>query len=469
MQNRSCDWNSPLILSGVNEAECIVFYPLKPVVSENVCIERHPAPGNIPACLALPFGQPYLGYRPQPNNPRLWLGLDGEWESFPWPDHSHGQDVTIEQELMSIRRKAKEIRCIAPTLRGLYEYQASKTINWGTGEHFHMARWCLENEMLDEAGIHFQWLKARLPEEPKIRQLEIHLREKLQNDPVTRASFALPDQPSRNSRVQKAVDETPQEATADLSADLVVEYREFVVPILRSRCGQAGCHGLSSGQAFVVPPNKSQSPNSLSKSLNGAVAAINMESYRDSPLLRKAVQPHGVQNQPPIDIGRAGDPELLEKLVGWIQRVALQQQRAGYMPMASSPSQAFYPQATSPSERPMTPYTPPARAAGTMEGNQILSLEQAIRDIGTKRTQHLLQRSLRSRAIQSDNRSELLANGFQAIAKIAIPRLRPIMRRLPRSQFLNKIWELAVADCSPAKPLFLNCRHLRTTHHDADS
>lgn len=296
----------------------------------------------------------------------------------------HGQDVTIEQELMSIRRKAKEIRCIAPTLRGLYEYQASKTINWGTGEHFHMARWCLENEMLDEAGIHFQWLKARLPEEPKIRQLEIHLREKLQNDPVTRASFALPDQPSRNSRVQKAVDETPQEATADLSADLVVEYREFVVPILRSRCGQAGCHGLSSGQAFVVPPNKSQSPNSLSKSLNGAVAAINMESYRDSPLLRKAVQPHGVQNQPPIDIGRAGDPELLEKLVGWIQRVALQQQRAGYMPMASSPSQAFYPQATSPSERPMTPYTPPARAAGTMEGNQILSLEQAIRTLEQK-------------------------------------------------------------------------------------
>ncbi|MFN5104409.1 MAG: hypothetical protein ACK5GJ_16585, partial [Planctomycetota bacterium] len=39
----------------------------------------------------------------------------------------------------------KQILFIGPTMESLYKYQTRAIRKWGTGEHWHLAQWCIQN------------------------------------------------------------------------------------------------------------------------------------------------------------------------------------------------------------------------------------------------------------------------------------------------------------------------------------
>ncbi len=237
----------------------------------------------------------------------------------------HGTDVHVVDGTARMVKKASEIRFIGKTKLDLYQHQLREIARLGTGEHLHFAYWCTENGLLDHAGLHYLELRDRIPNDPKFKQLEVLLHQKLIEDEESRKLFGMG--PKRPTQIPRETRDTVQRASATepeipLGSRVSVEYRDYVLPILRNRCGQSGCHGVQGPTQLMFPTANAMAFATLQKSLHSAVAKVNRTQPSESPLLKMSTQAHSTQAKPSFDIGNSKDLELLTRIEAWTKMVA---------------------------------------------------------------------------------------------------------------------------------------------------
>jgi hypothetical protein len=242
----------------------------------------------------------------------------------------------------------KQILFIGPTMESLYKYQTRAIRKWGTGEHWHLAQWCIQNGMLDRAIEHYLELEKQAADNPKFKQLDLQLKQALMADEGVRRAMAeqgiepptIESQDKKNllasssSQVVQAAANVPK-PTAE--SGKVVSSRETfpvhavpgylrrsfqteVTPIVVSRCGQSGCHGiLSKNQFQVFQPVGQQSASLNERNLENVLRFIDAQDPQQSDLLHFAAKPHGTQRNASFNLQREEDRLHLERLSKWIQ------------------------------------------------------------------------------------------------------------------------------------------------------
>ena len=262
----------------------------------------------------------------------------------------------------------KQVAFIGPTLESLYQHQRSGVRNWGKGEHWHLAHWCIQQGLIDHAIEHYKVLDATASDSPRFKQLEHLLREALLADENVKqavhrqAQSAAPsyaskrqlDSATQASTVIQANDESPRLRSVPQGAnEELVEswnkheipgyirktFQNSILPVLVSRCGQSGCHGLLGKTDFhIYQPVGDQSASVLARDLDEVLKYIDRDRIQESPLLAYATKAHGIQRNPSLNQSRDDERALIERINFWVKSLALSQKLETTMPVQYPPT-----------------------------------------------------------------------------------------------------------------------------------
>ncbi len=211
----------------------------------------------------------------------------------------------------------------------VYDFKVSSTKRWDIGDHFQMTRWCLLNDLLDQATYHFQEVTKIRADHPRVKQLGIELQKKLLEQPEFRNYLGLaPITGSENRREQGNLSSSQNNGVVTASAtlehtamhpEIAAVFSARIQPILLNRCSQAACHGVRSqnGLTLMEPYDRAFARIS-SQNLQGVLAQVTHHSDVISPLLKYATTAHGIQREPAISLTES---QLLMELSSWVQQV----------------------------------------------------------------------------------------------------------------------------------------------------
>jgi len=291
----------------------------------------------------------------------------------------------------------RQVLSVGKTIESLYNYQVKAIRAWGTGEHWHLAQWCLQNGLLDQAIEHYLALENVAADNPKFKQLDHQIKQALLADTDLRQAMlergiAIPENPDdsatqrissgslgsesnasnpkrpepMNSRFAAAIaggsvptasdvqtasafqsDHAGQaggmvggivKAGANIATHdgkvipapprLIPGYlrRSFqieVTPIVVSRCGQSGCHGMLAKNDFqIFQPVGEQAAAITETNLESLLRYIDTDAPRQSVFLSYATRPHGMQRNASLNPSRDEDRVLLEKIQRWLQSLS---------------------------------------------------------------------------------------------------------------------------------------------------
>ncbi len=256
----------------------------------------------------------------------------------------------------------KQVAFIGPSLESLYQHQRSGVRNWGKGEHWHLAHWCIQQGLIDHAIEHYQVLDASASDSPRFKQLEHSLRDALLADENVKkavhrqAQAATPtsawtqplDSTTQASTVMQASAETPRlrfVAQGDntesgeswnkheIPGYIRKTFQNSILPVLVSRCGQSGCHGLLGKTDFhIYQPVGDQSASILARDLDEVLMYIDRDRIQESRLLAYATKAHGIQRNPSLNQSRDDERALIERINFWVKSLALSQRPEITMP-----------------------------------------------------------------------------------------------------------------------------------------
>jgi hypothetical protein len=310
---------------------------------------------SIPVCLVV---LPMQSVQAQPNNAGSNSPLNFYGDGFVLLQHGaviHGfikpqaDSVTVVMDKgKQVTLVKKQILFIGPTMESLYKYQTRAIRKWGTGEHWHLAQWCIQNGMLDQAIEHYLELEKQAGDNPKFKQLDLQLKQALLADEDVRRAMAQQgiEPPTIESHDKKnhLASNSGQvvQASANIPkpmphADKTIASEEAfpihavpgylrrsfqteLTPIVVSRCGQSGCHGiLSKNQFQVFQPVGQQAASLNERNLENVLRFIDADRPDQSDLLHFAVKPHGTQRNASFNLQREEDRLHLDRISKWIQ------------------------------------------------------------------------------------------------------------------------------------------------------
>jgi hypothetical protein len=272
----------------------------------------------------------------------------------------------------SIQIDNKQVAFVAPTKRALYDLQVASTRQWGTGEHWHLTEWCIQQGMIDEAIYHFQQLAQIAEPTNKLRQLEHKLKEAILSSSQVQTMLAEQQKhlaPSRG-RIQDVAkmgseqSDAPNRKAADpLNSDVVLAsatsipsatqasaskvvdpdlalgipsyvkkaFQSNISPLLVRRCGQAGCHGLPGKSVFHIRQAAGeQAAEIAAENLENVLRYVDIQSPTDSDLIRYALKEHGDQKHPSFNPLKREDERIhVERITQWIKSLELSKASSG--------------------------------------------------------------------------------------------------------------------------------------------
>jgi hypothetical protein len=221
----------------------------------------------------------------------------------------------------------KQILIIGPSMDSLYKYQTRAIRKWGTGEHWHLAQWCIQNGMLDQAIEHYLELEKQASDNPKFKQLDLQLKQALMADENVRQAMAIQgiQPPEPVVQASAVLPRAPAPSEPSFPVHTVPGYlrRNFqteITPIVVSRCGQSGCHGILSKNNFqIFQPVGEQAASINERNLEKFLRFVDASQPDQSDLLNYAARPHGAQRNASFNLQREEDRHHLEKLAKWIR------------------------------------------------------------------------------------------------------------------------------------------------------
>lgn len=292
----------------------------------------------------------------------------------------------------------KQILIIGPSMDSLYKYQTRAIRKWGTGEHWHLAQWCIQNGMLDQAIEHYLELEKQAADNPKFKQLDLQLKQALMADENVRQAMAIQgiQPPEPVVQASAVLPRAPASSEPSFPVHTVPGYlrRNFqteITPIVVSRCGQSGCHGILSKNNFqIFQPVGEQAASINERNLEKFLRFVDASQPDQSDLLNYAARPHGAQRNASFNLQREEDRHHLEKLAKWIRSLE------GLTHQGTSPSNpnpvvqaASYakPESTSEVQQAVAPSPklskPPKSGSGSVaiDAGELMEIQEEIRKL----------------------------------------------------------------------------------------
>lgn len=213
----------------------------------------------------------------------------------------------------------------------LYQFKAKSITRWRVGDHFHFTRWCLLNDLLDQAAEHYLYVAKEAAGHPRVEQLAKELKKKLLEQPDFRAHLGLAPleestkTPNRwagsNSQEAEVVSASDARSLAEtaMHPQIAARFSQRIQPILMNRCSQAACHGAQSQNGLrLIEPYAQAYAKISSDNLRSVLGQVSTNDQEMSALIKYATTVHGIQRQPAISIT---ETNLLSELGDWIRLV----------------------------------------------------------------------------------------------------------------------------------------------------
>jgi len=311
----------------------------------------------------------------------------------------------------------KQILVIGPTMESLYKYQTRAIRKWGTGEHWHLAQWCIQNGMIDQAIEHYLELEKQAGDNPKFKQLDLQLKQALLADENVRRAMAeqgieLPKHESpesKNTASREAGREAGQVVTASANLPsttndqgsafpmhtipgyLRKSFQTEITPIVVSRCGQSGCHGnLAKNSFHIFQPVGEQAASINERNLENFLRFVDATEPDQSDLLHYAAKPHGAQRNASFNLQREEDRLHLERLAKWVRSLdSLRPKNSSESPSAPVIQAAGYSKPETQSQVQQAIATPPklskppktGSTAVSIDASELIEIEQEIQKL----------------------------------------------------------------------------------------
>ena len=254
--------------------------------------------------------------------------------------------ISIADGSSNLFVETKQVAFIGPTLESLYQHQRANVKHWGTGEHWQLAYWCIQHGLIDHAVEHYEVLEKTASDSPRFKQLELLLRQALLTDETVKHAVHLQTEPSPVSRANAETPRTKSDESAsdkeqvadswsnhEIPGYIRKTFQNSILPVLVSRCGQSGCHGMMGKSNFhLYQPVGDQSAVTLARDLDEVLKYISRENIQDSPLMAYATKAHGIQRNPSFNQAKWEEVKLIERINSWLKSLALSQKPASNMP-----------------------------------------------------------------------------------------------------------------------------------------
>lgn len=225
---------------------------------------------------------------------------------------------------------AKEVEAVCPDLRAAYAERRRRMPPNQAAVHLELSKWCLGHRLLVEAE---QELQTATRLEPNLAELDVVRRRlewttkprTLQTSPAVPGNSNLPAAAPTEGNELPA-DRLPRDTDLDrlvrgLSAGVTSDFTTFIQPSLLNRCATAACHSVTSvhGPKLVRSSRHGQLPRRVTlRNLGETLAYIDRARPGESPLLTRAVEPHGGLKAAVLDRNHLAYRQLSQ----WVRRVS---------------------------------------------------------------------------------------------------------------------------------------------------
>ena len=210
-----------------------------------------------------------------------------------------GQHYFIESEGASLQVPAEQVEMACGSLAEAYEQRRGDRVGASADAHLELGRWCLRNNLLDQAAREVLDARTRDPGHSALASLDTQIRQMLEIEAGRReraASVAASGTPRA-----EPVSDAPTSAAPLLtpSPEAQTLFVRSIQPMLIHGCATGGCHQTDSPQQMRLDRwalDGNGDPDRIRRNLEAILTQINAEDPASSPVLLRARQPHGTRN-----------------------------------------------------------------------------------------------------------------------------------------------------------------------------
>jgi hypothetical protein len=215
---------------------------------------------------------------------------------------------------------ARQVLAVCDSAEEAYRLLASRANLRDPQERVRLARWCWANGLPDLARAELAAAREIDPGHVEARRLTDLYRQ----PPAERHGGPPQHNPAGPAGVKAQAVPGAARVTPDpsYSSETLQGFTVRVQPILFNSCATAACHGGNKGGAYHVqrPAHTGQPSAPLTRNnLLQTLLQIDKEDPAGSPVLIKAVEPHGGATRPPVG---GKDAPAYKALEAWVFQVA---------------------------------------------------------------------------------------------------------------------------------------------------
>ena len=223
---------------------------------------------------------------------------------------------------------ARQVLRVCAGLKEAYFYLQGRANLRDPHERYRLARWCWEQGLRVEARQEVEAALVLAPKYEDARQLLRQLEAAAKTQVTTPIAVAAVDSKGDAAGQRSTAQSLPIANSLDgweraLTRPATKEFTLRVQPLLLNGCGAGACHGGDQTRGgFLLqrsPSATAQSPQFTRQNLIQALALVNRKEPGQSPLLKKALEPHGGGDSAPLS---GQDSAAYRTLAAWLDQVA---------------------------------------------------------------------------------------------------------------------------------------------------
>ncbi|QDU96949.1 hypothetical protein [Lignipirellula cremea] len=208
-----------------------------------------------------------------------------------------------------IRLPVDRVQLVATDLEAAYRQLRDQLSPRDPAARLDLASWCLRWKLYARAADQLLAARQFQGESARLTHLERRLHfAVVEVDPLTLAET-------------RTLDQGAPDLINSLPAAIVEEYTHAVQPLLLSRCGLAGCHGLGAKNEFQLlrpAANEFLSHRHTQRNLAATLTQVHRRDPTQSPLLLAAQKAHGGMGA----CFRTDEDPLFQRIQEWVMALA---------------------------------------------------------------------------------------------------------------------------------------------------
>jgi hypothetical protein len=211
-----------------------------------------------------------------------------------------GEHFQVEHAGAVLQVPGSQVEMACASLVEAYELRRQSRVGSSVDANFELARWCLKNNMIEQAAREVLDARIRDPGHPALPRMDMKIR------------LALEMEASRQEQAAKAAAEQQAalaaEATAAVSSTAMLtpspeaqtQFVRSIQPMLVNSCATGGCHQPGATQVMQLDRwalEGNGNPELIRRNLEAVLAQINAADPASSSLLIRARKAHGDRRQ----------------------------------------------------------------------------------------------------------------------------------------------------------------------------